>query len=117
MLQLEINTIYYIIYMLRLPFVNYCINTDFLFDNFHCKCLQNWQIYLINTSHMLFLGTLPDALAGGCSKCNEKQKAAAEKVIRYIIKNRSSDWKRLAAKYDPSGVYRSKYEAQYNIKA
>ncbi|KAI4469136.1 chemosensory protein-related [Holotrichia oblita] len=61
--------------------------------------------------------TLPDALANGCSKCNEKQKSSAEKVIRHLIKNRSNDWKRLTAKYDPSGQYRKKYEAQYNIKA
>nr|AKI84391.1 CSP8 [Holotrichia parallela] len=61
--------------------------------------------------------TLPDALANGCNKCNDKQRTTAEKVIRHLIKNRNNDWKRLTAKYDPSGDYRKKYEAQYNIKA
>ncbi|XP_022910989.2 ejaculatory bulb-specific protein 3-like [Onthophagus taurus] len=61
--------------------------------------------------------TLPDALANGCNKCNERQKAAAEKVIRHLIKNKNNDWKRLTNKYDPNGQYRKKYENQYKSQA
>ncbi|GJQ80143.1 putative chemosensory protein [Trypoxylus dichotomus] len=60
--------------------------------------------------------TLPDALAGECSKCTDKQRASAEKVIRFLIKNRTNDWKRLTTKYDPTGQYRKRYEARYNTK-
>lgn len=58
--------------------------------------------------------TLPDALRTGCEKCSEKQKAATDKVIRHVVKNRARDWERLAKKYDPSGEFRSKYEDRFD---
>ncbi|ENN78077.1 ejaculatory bulb-specific protein 3 [Dendroctonus ponderosae] len=56
--------------------------------------------------------TLPDALASGCSKCNEKQKSTTEKVIRHLQTRRAKDWDRLSKKYDPEGVYKQKYTAE-----
>ncbi|XP_067002337.1 ejaculatory bulb-specific protein 3 [Anabrus simplex] len=55
--------------------------------------------------------TLPDALKTGCSKCNEKQKQATEKVIRHLMTNRKSDWDNLSKKYDPQGEYKKNYES------
>ncbi|XP_059479528.1 ejaculatory bulb-specific protein 3-like [Neocloeon triangulifer] len=55
---------------------------------------------------------LPDALETGCSKCNEKQKNATEKVLRHLSKNKPNLWTELTAKYDPEGKYRSKYESE-----
>ncbi|KAI5693280.1 hypothetical protein M8J76_009870 [Diaphorina citri] len=55
--------------------------------------------------------TIPDALAGGCSKCTEKQKAATEKVINHVMSKRKPDWERLSKKYDPNGFYETKYKA------
>nr|CAI5821728.1 unnamed protein product [Callosobruchus analis] len=54
--------------------------------------------------------TLPDALASGCSKCNDKQKQTAEKVIKHLMTKRAKDWERLSKKYDPEGVYKQRYE-------
>nr|ALG36156.1 chemosensory protein 3 [Sclerodermus sp. MQW-2015] len=54
--------------------------------------------------------TLPDALQSGCSKCNEKQKQTAEKVINHLRTKRPRDWDRLVAKYDPQGEYKKRYE-------
>ncbi|XP_066590766.1 ejaculatory bulb-specific protein 3 [Prorops nasuta] len=54
--------------------------------------------------------TLPDALQSGCSKCNEKQKQTAEKVINHLRSKRPRDWDRLVAKYDPQGEYKKRYE-------
>lgn len=54
--------------------------------------------------------TLPDALAGGCEKCNQKQKDTSERVIRHLIKHRAKDWERLANKYDPQRIYRQRFE-------
>ncbi|EFN66918.1 Ejaculatory bulb-specific protein 3 [Camponotus floridanus] len=54
--------------------------------------------------------TLPDALSSSCSKCNDKQKATAEKVINHLKTKRSKDWDRLIAKYDPRGEYKKRYE-------
>ncbi|KAK7863843.1 hypothetical protein R5R35_003327 [Gryllus longicercus] len=53
--------------------------------------------------------TLPDALKTGCTKCNEKQKTLAEKVIKHLTAARKADWERLAAKYDPEGLYKQRY--------
>ncbi|CAL1687532.1 unnamed protein product [Lasius platythorax] len=54
--------------------------------------------------------TLPDALSTDCSKCNDKQKAMAEKVINHLKTKRSRDWDRLLAKFDPYGEYKKRYE-------
>lgn len=61
--------------------------------------------------------TLPDALATGCSKCNEKQRVTAEKVINYLRTKRPSDWERLSLKYDPTGQYQKRYETEINKSA
>nr|AMA98182.1 chemosensory protein [Blattella germanica] len=57
--------------------------------------------------------TIPDALTTGCSKCNEKQKEAAKKVIKHLTEKKAEDWKKLEAKYDPEGIYESKYKKEY----
>jgi hypothetical protein len=56
--------------------------------------------------------TLPDALETDCSKCSEKQKSGSTKIIHFLIDNKKEDWEKLEAKYDPSGAYRIKYEAE-----
>ncbi|XP_076178445.1 chemosensory protein 6 [Ptiloglossa arizonensis] len=60
--------------------------------------------------------TLPDALSSGCSKCNEKQKVTAEKVINHLRTKRPRDWERLSARYDPDGRYKSRYEDTQTTK-
>ncbi|KAK0182696.1 hypothetical protein PV327_000806 [Microctonus hyperodae] len=54
--------------------------------------------------------TLPDALKSGCSKCDVKQKAMADKVINHLKTRRINDWERLIAKYDPTGEYKKRFE-------
>ncbi|KAL0278741.1 UNVERIFIED_CONTAM: hypothetical protein PYX00_000472 [Menopon gallinae] len=54
--------------------------------------------------------TLPDALSTGCSKCNERQRGTADKVIRHLMEHRKKDWDRLTRKYDPKGEYQKKYD-------
>ncbi|KAI4483535.1 hypothetical protein M0804_007795 [Polistes exclamans] len=54
--------------------------------------------------------SLPDALANGCSKCSEKQKAGSEKVIRYLINQRPKLWEKLSKKYDPTGEFQKKFK-------
>ncbi|XP_022910876.1 ejaculatory bulb-specific protein 3-like [Onthophagus taurus] len=55
---------------------------------------------------------LPDAINNGCSKCSEKQREGGKKVLRFIIDNERAAWDELEKKYDPSGEYRKKYEAE-----
>nr|ANA10248.1 chemosensory protein 6 [Adelphocoris suturalis] len=58
---------------------------------------------------------IPEALKTECAKCNEKQKAGVEKVMRYLITKKPEDFKILEDKFDPEGVYRKKYEAQRKL--
>lgn len=69
------------------------------------------MIIIILKNYIIFSETLPDALVTGCVKCNEKQKATAEKVIRHLKNNRPADWNRLVTKYDPKGQYQQRFEA------
>nr|ACZ58026.1 chemosensory protein 8 [Adelphocoris lineolatus] len=59
--------------------------------------------------------TIPDALKTACAKCNDKQKAGVEKVLRHLLTKKAEDYKILEAKFDPEGVYRKKYEAQKKL--
>ncbi|KAG8234028.1 hypothetical protein J437_LFUL013196 [Ladona fulva] len=59
---------------------------------------------------------IPDALQNGCTKCSEKQKEQAERVIRHLIDKKPDLWSQLEAKWDPSGDYKKKYEAEYKKK-
>lgn len=69
---------------------------------------------MVSTLSIVFVatGTLPDALETDCSKCSDKQKSASTKVIHFLIDNKKEDWQKLEAKYDPTGAYRIKYEAE-----
>nr|ATI99845.1 chemosensory protein 6 [Oedaleus asiaticus] len=55
---------------------------------------------------------IPDALSTECSKCNEKQKEGAKKVLKHLINHKQDVWQQLKAKYDPDGTYSKKYEAR-----
>ncbi|CAO1429751.1 unnamed protein product [Diamesa hyperborea] len=59
---------------------------------------------------------LPDALKTDCSNCSEKQKEGTERVIKYLIKNRKSQWDDLQKKYDPENVYYNKYKEEAKAK-
>lgn len=63
---------------------------------------------------------LPDALQSECSKCSEKQKEGAKKVLTFLFKNKPEHFEKLEKKYDTNGVYRAKYSdlaKQEGIKA
>ncbi|XP_060867620.1 ejaculatory bulb-specific protein 3 [Metopolophium dirhodum] len=92
------------------------------FDNFDVdKVLNNDRILTSYIKCLLDQGNctnegrelkrvLPDALKTDCSKCTTVQKDRSEKVIKFLIKNRSTDFDHLTAKYDPSGEYKKKIE-------
>lgn len=43
---------------------------------------------------------------------SEKQKAGTEKVLRHLIEKKPAQWAELQKKYDPEGIYFSKYEKE-----
>lgn len=55
---------------------------------------------------------MPDALQTNCEKCSEAQKGAIKKVLKFIIENRRELFDELVSKYDPDGIYMSKYHDQ-----
>lgn len=59
----------------------------------------------------LFSGHITDALQTDCTKCSDKQKKGAEKVIKFLYKEKPEEWKLLQQKYDPENKYVQKYES------
>lgn len=63
-------------------------------------------------SSYYWIDNLEDALQHDCSKCNEKQRAGAIKVIKYLLEKKPDKFKGLEAIYDKDGIYRKKYEEE-----
>ncbi|XP_067002338.2 allergen Tha p 1 [Anabrus simplex] len=54
---------------------------------------------------------IPDALGSDCSKCNEKQKKIAGKILGYLLQYHRKDyWPDLISRFDKDGNLRKKYE-------
>lgn len=54
----------------------------------------------------IFTEYLPDALKTNCVKCTKVQQDTSERVLKFMMKNRSTDFDRLSNKYDPTGEYK-----------
>ncbi|CAH0590232.1 unnamed protein product [Chrysodeixis includens] len=54
---------------------------------------------------------IKDAMQTSCSKCTEKQKKGARKVVKHIKEKELDYWKQIVAKYDPEDQFRENYEA------
>lgn len=61
-------------------------------------------------SLFLILAHIKDALQTKCTKCTEKQKKGARKVVRHIREKEQDYWKQLLQKYDPEEQYKKSYE-------
>ncbi|CAH1640301.1 unnamed protein product [Spodoptera littoralis] len=53
---------------------------------------------------------IKDAMQTSCSKCTDKQKKGARKVVRHIRAKEQEYWKQILAKYDPEDQYKENYE-------
>jgi Insect pheromone-binding family, A10/OS-D. len=53
---------------------------------------------------------ISEALQNDCSKCSERQKKGAQKVIKFLFNKKPEEWKQLQEKYDPDDTYYKKYE-------
>nr|AYN07339.1 chemosensory protein 11 [Yemma signatus] len=49
---------------------------------------------------------LPEAMRTRCEKCTPRQKAGAEKVVRFLLKKKPADYEALERLYDPTQAYR-----------
>lgn len=65
------------------------------------------------TNVFLFLENLPDGLQTDCSKCSEKQKDGAIKVIKYLVKNRRPIFDELSDKFDKDRTYLNRHKEEF----
>uniref|UniRef100_A0A1B6CIJ2 Uncharacterized protein n=1 Tax=Clastoptera arizonana TaxID=38151 RepID=A0A1B6CIJ2_9HEMI len=54
---------------------------------------------------------LPEAIKTYCEKCTPNQKQKAFKAIRKLRNDYPQEWKQLSAKWDPSGEFTKKFDA------
>lgn len=57
----------------------------------------------------MFLGIIPDAIQTECSKCSERQRIQAGKVLAHLLTYKPEMWKMLTQKFDPKNIYLRKY--------
>nr|ALS03833.1 chemosensory protein 8 [Ectropis obliqua]ANA75030.1 putative chemosensory protein 12 [Ectropis obliqua] len=55
---------------------------------------------------------IKEALETDCAKCTEAQQKGAEKVFRHLINHEPEIWDKLKTKYDPTGKYYKRHEAE-----
>ncbi|XP_012259043.1 ejaculatory bulb-specific protein 3 [Athalia rosae] len=82
---------------------------------FSDRLLNNYVKCLLETGNCTPDGNelkkaLPSALANGCKDCSEKHKYGSEKVIRFLVNERPQIWAKLAKKYDPQGLHKTKFQ-------
>ncbi|KAI5739535.1 hypothetical protein M8J77_020399 [Diaphorina citri] len=85
------------------------IANDRLFTNYY-KCLMDTGACSPDGAELKKV--LPDAIATECGGCSDKQKEGAKKIFKFLIEKKPEEWKALESKYDPSGSYKAKYDAQ-----
>lgn len=86
--------------------VDRILNSKRLFDNYF-KCLMDEGKCSPDGKELKKL--LPDALRTNCAKCTEKQRDGTDRVLRFIVKNKPDEWKRLKAKFDPEDKFIKQY--------
>lgn len=85
------------------------LKSDRLFNNYY-KCLMDQGRCTPDGAELKKI--LPDALKTDCKKCNDKQRAGTERVLRFVIDNKKDQWEKLQAKYDPTGIYIEKFRKE-----
>lgn len=85
------------------------LKSERLFNNYF-RCLMDKGKCTPDASELKRL--LPDALATNCSKCTEKQRTGANRVLKHMIENKKAEFDELTAKYDPDNKYLTKYKAE-----
>lgn len=84
------------------------LNTKRLFDSYF-KCLLEEPGAKCTPDGKELKRLLPDALRTNCEKCTAKQRDGTDRVLRFIVQNKPTEWEQLKAKYDPNDIYIQKY--------
>lgn len=87
-----------------------------LFENFVLKGIKRKRQTFFQDFFLFILEVLPDALKTDCVKCSPRQKDGAKIILRHMI-NKEPEWyEELEKKYDPTGIYKGKYEEELKEK-
>lgn len=86
--------------------IDQILKSDRLFTNYY-KCLLDEGKCTPDGRELKRV--LPDALQTNCAKCSEQQRQGTERVVRYLIDKKPTQWEVLRKKYDPENVYATKY--------
>ncbi|XP_062563272.1 ejaculatory bulb-specific protein 3-like [Armigeres subalbatus] len=86
--------------------VDEILNSDRLFKNYF-NCLMDAGPCTPEGNELKKY--LPDAIATGCTKCNDKQRELTTKVAKFLIEQRPDEWTTLRGKYDPENTFADKY--------
>lgn len=90
--------------------VRQILSNERLLDNY-IKCLLDLK--RCNNEAQELRRVLPEALTTNCAKCTPKQRDSAREVVNFLSTRKPMEWSLLLAKYDPQGIYQSKYAGQF----
>lgn len=85
------------------------LNNDRLITNYY-KCLMEQGP--CTPDGLELRKSLPDALKNSCNECTTKQQDGTKKVLKFLIEKKPEKYADLEAKYDPTGIYKTKYKAE-----
>ncbi|WP_082558797.1 A10/OS-D family protein [Kitasatospora sp. MBT66] len=88
--------------------VDRILKSDRLFTNYF-NCLMDRGKCTPDGKELKSL--LPDALRVNCAHCTNRQKKGTDRILRFIVKNRPTEWKQLEEKYDPDDIYVARYNS------
>nr|QXT24550.1 chemosensory protein 4 [Spodoptera frugiperda] len=77
------------------------------------KLISLWALPQLFDSEFPFTAHIKEALENRCAKCTDAQKRGTEKVLKFLINHKPDIWDQLCNKFDPEGLYRKKYEQEY----
>ncbi|KAF9818735.1 hypothetical protein SFRURICE_011781 [Spodoptera frugiperda] len=86
------------------------LHNDKILDNYVKCCLDQGKC---TPDGKELKSHIKEALENRCAKCTDAQKEGTKKVLTFLINNKPAIWDQLCNKYDPEGLYRKKYEQEY----
>ncbi|KAG5883698.1 hypothetical protein JTB14_007417 [Gonioctena quinquepunctata] len=121
----DMNMLVGIYFLFLMIFVNACEKYTTKYDNVDYEEVLRSERLMKNYLNCLLdegpcspdgqelKNVLLDSLNTECCKCSDRQKNGARKVIHYLVEKHKDWWEQLTARYDPNGVFKKKYEKEW----
>nr|QJT73560.1 chemosensory protein 1 [Encarsia formosa] len=92
--------------------VDMILKNDRIFRNYMKCVLENKSCSPEGRDLRMYL---PDALRTRCSNCTPKQKATAQKIIKFMMEKKKDDWKKLLEAFDKTGEIEKSFKESGGI--